>query len=628
MKNDYIVTSCKGVNQDKFVTMLQKHKVDIHINYNGLERCYYISMMASKVPDLLAEPDVFHIAPAHVEVKLMETQDIVIDRNGFGGNWGLTRICEQDNWSDATWYPNRGQYTYFRTGENVDVYVVDTGCRVTHSDLRGRVTVVYDHFRNPNDRLYGVDEQGHGTHVSSTIAGTKYGVAKKVHIKIARVFQTGGTTLSAIVAGIDACLRDHREKIKSGINRPSVMNLSLGGPPHHTEEQIINDCIEEGIIIVAAAGNDGKDLAELGYDVMPAEISRAITVGAVDIRDRLAIFSNYGEVVDVFAPGVYITAAHFQNDTGELMLSGTSMAAPHVSGVCALYLENGNIISDASGVKIVHDWVRTNSTKNTIHLTENASSVDTANRFLFSDFTIPEKAVSIPEPITEINRTVKNFVETEISEGDPIVDTTYEDKTETISNQDGSITTRITRYYTTTITTMVTIITTTIPTTVITYSDESTQAIEGDPIITTKNEEKIKVLKRFEVISEETVNASEPTPTPDPVSKPTPEPILSPDHKLNHHWGWWRDYRDSYIGSGRTSRQVLTILHQLDKVNRIYDRFFENKRANEIEEILAQVEIAAQNLISSDKRNKVTNYYAFKAILNEAVQAIRSAHRS
>jgi len=612
MKNDYIVTTCKNVNQDKFIALLKKYKIDISINYSGLERCYYVSMMASKVPNLLAEPDVFHIAPAHVEVKLMETQDVVIDRHGFGGNWGLMRICKQDDWFDDTWYPNRGQYVYYRTGNNVDVYVVDTGCRVTHKDLHGRVKVVYDHFRSPGDPLYGFDEQGHGTHVASTIAGTKHGVAKEAYIKVARVFQTGGTTLSSIVSGIDACLGDHRKKISLGINRPSLMNLSLGGPPHHTEKQIINDCIEEGIVIIAAAGNDGKDLAEADYDVMPAEIARAITVGAVDIQDRLAIFSNYGDVVDVFAPGVYIAAAHFQNDIEELMLSGTSMAAPHVSGVCALYLQNSDILSNASQVKTVHDWISTNSTKNTIHLTENASNVRTANRFLFSDFLVLEEPEPIPEPVIEIDRAVENSVKAKITESQPVVDTTHDDRAESVINQDGSITNRVVRYYTIKITIIVTTIATTTSIITITYSDGSIETVYGDPVVVMNDEEKIRVLNRSEIISEETINIPEPEPEPEPDS----------------HWGWWKEHRDSYHTSGRNYRQKVTILRQISKMNRIYERFFGTRRSVRIEELLAQVEIAAERLINSDKRNRIDNYYAFKAILNESIRTMRTIRRS
>ncbi len=493
MERKYIVTANKGVDKTAFLKVLQKHQIKIDTDFE-LERVYEVTFDESLKVRLKAEPEVYHVVIADAPVKLMDTQQINVDRNGYGGNWGLTRICRRDDWADNKWYPNSGEYIYFRTGEGVDVYVVDTGARLTHSDFEDRISVVYDHYRSPSHKSYGVDMQGHGTHVASTVAGKTHGVAKKAHIYVSRVFDTGGATLSAVISGINACLVHHRAKKANGIDRGSVMNLSLGGPAHYTEEQAINDCIEEGIVIVAAAGNDGKNLDEAGYEVMPAEIARAITVGAVDIQDKIASFSNYGYMIDTFAPGMYITAAHFQGDDGEYMLSGTSMASPHVAGICALYLEGAGMTVDAVKVKEVHDWIWNNSTSNTIHLNEAVDDAKTANKLVYSDFTR-----------TEMSRDTVEDVDVVEMRGEPDITTTYEDTEKVLANPDGTSTRTVSRMYTETTTVAVTTTTTTTLVTTITYNDDSTKIVNGDPVVDITTEDEITTRQWSEIIETEII---------------------------------------------------------------------------------------------------------------------------
>lgn len=586
MKNNYIITTQKDVNQFDFVKLLRKHDIDINVNFNGLERHYYVSFAASKVENLLKEPEILHIAPAEASVKLMATQNIAVDANGAGGNWGLARICKREEWNDNTWYPNAGTYTYFRSGKNVDVYVVDTGARLTHTDFEDRIFVIYDHYRSSRDLRYGMDDLGHGTHVASTIAGKKYGVAKEAQILVSRVFETGGATLTAIISGINACLVHHNQKKAAGINRPSIMNLSLGGPPHITEEQAVNDCIDAGIVVVVAAGNDGKNLAEPGYDVMPAEIERAITVGAVNIQDTIAPFSNYGFMVDVFAPGMYITAAGFERDNEEAMLSGTSMASPHVAGVCALKLQENSAPIDGMLVKEVHDWIWNNATNNTLHLNEGVTSVGTANKFVFSDFLIAEE-----EPVTEIDRTIENVVETTVTRSDPVITTIFEDVTEVVTNSDGSITTTITRYYTDTNVITVTTTTATTPITTITYSDGSTEMITGESTVNVTTTEEVSTDTRTEVISEETT--IEPTPTPKKQRK----------EKKDRSW---RKIR------GRSTRTI----------SRLVDRMYEKGSGLNVDILLSELEDCAETMLESRKQDRIDAYYVFIIKLKETMRAI------
>ncbi len=624
MKKEYVLVINKDVTKKQFHAFLIKHTVDVTIDFNGLERHFTVSFDESKKAEIKAAPEVYHVAEADAPVKLMAAQQIQVSASGYGGNWGLTRICHRNDWNDNTWYPNSGEYVYFRTGKDVDVYVVDTGARLTHNEFTGRISVVYDHYQSPSDSGYGVDQQGHGTHVASTIAGTKYGVAKEAQILVSRVFETGGATLSAIISGINACLSHHKNKKAANSGRPSVMNLSLGGPAHYIEEQALNDCINEGIVCVAAAGNDGKDLSEPDYDVMPAEIARAITVGSVNIQDRISSFSNYGWQVDVFAPGHYITAAGFDNDNGEQMLSGTSMASPHVAGVCALRLEGYGMTSNDTQVAEVHDWIWNNSTNGTLMLTESVTQAETANRMLFSEY-IQEPAQPEPAPVTEVSRTTENSVVITESRSDPITTTTFEDITETITNEDGSTTTTVTRHYTDTTTIIVTTTTKTTPITTITYSDGTSKYVTGDSVVETTITEEVTVSTRSEIISQEITPAPapEPEPAPEPTPEPTPEPEPEPTPDpepippgKGKKTGWWKKNRTWTKGRGRNRRSLE---RQLGKIERIYNMIRDNA---EIEDLLSQLEDAAKELANSGKHERIACFHVYDDLKSKVVKQI------
>lgn len=405
MIKKYLLVVEKSATQADISALFAKYNVTIVEDYTELKRHYLITFDSARKAEMREEAVVIHVVDYDAPVIMTNTQTLDVKKDASGDNWGLLRIAKGTNWNDNGWFPVKGQYTYSRTGENVDVYVVDSGIRKTHADFEGRVEVIYDHYKASTDPLYGEDKQGHGTHVSSTIAGKKYGVAKKAKIVVARIFDTGGAPLVAVIGAINAAMVHHNNKKTNNINRPSVMNLSIGGPkntPKVTmEEQAINDCIEAGIVCVAAAGNDGKNLDDSNYNILPAEIERALTVGAVDIKDRICSFSNFGGIVDLFAPGQHIAGAGIANDTSELIISGTSMATPHVTGVVALQLDEGTIGKNADDVKVIHDTIVNNSSLNTLLLHESARMTSTPNKILFSPFSVLDKKVVAPTPVAK-----------------------------------------------------------------------------------------------------------------------------------------------------------------------------------------------------------------------------------
>lgn len=284
------------------------------------------------------DEDVVEQIRRHPDVKLVERdqevhtyKDPELEKNA---PWGLARISHRKPLSFGTF--NKYLYTA-DGGEGVDVYVIDTGTNVEHVDFEGRASWSKTIPTNDEDE----DGNGHGTHCSGTIAGKKYGVAKKAHVKAIKVLRSNGSgSMSDVVKGVEWAAERHVEQIEATKNgtrkgfKGSTANMSLGGGKSPILDQAVNAAVDVGIHFAVAAGNENDDACKYS----PASASKAVTVAASSLLDEKAYFSNYGNCTDIFAPGVDIMSTWKGSKYAVNTISGTSMASPHIAGLLAYLL--------------------------------------------------------------------------------------------------------------------------------------------------------------------------------------------------------------------------------------------------------------------------------------------------
>jgi subtilisin family serine protease len=296
-------------------------------------------------------------------VKYVEEDGVVsLDTTQTGATWGIDRIDQRN-------LPLDGSYTYNTTASNVHAYIIDTGIFITHTQFGGRATVGVDEV---GDGHNGIDCNGHGTHVSGTVGGSTYGVAKGVSLVAVRVLDCSGSgTNSGVIAGVNW--------VATNAIKPAVANMSLGGGVSQAVDDAVTGAVNAGVVMCVAAGNgDQFGNAVDACTTSPARAPAAITVSATDSTDRKASFANTGTCVDIFAPGVSITSAWDTSTTATNTISGTSMATPHVCGAAALYIG----LNPTATVAAVTSALTTNSTSGVVI----GPGTGSPNRLLYTGF--------------------------------------------------------------------------------------------------------------------------------------------------------------------------------------------------------------------------------------------------
>ena len=366
------------------------------------------SVSVAHVPAVQAQ----EVAPEPVARALgTQTAGPVALGSATGGTvpWGLDRLDARSG--------KNGSYTYSTDGTGVKVYVADSGINATHPDLTGRVLsgwsyrsdsaavlsyntsltyeltnpgkgivacenglthatnpVLMDGVADPSD-VGTPDNDGHGTHVAGIVGGTYSGVAKAVSLVPVRMLDSCGSgTATMVRKGLEWILANHQD------GERAVVNMSIGFDVSATTiDNAIRNLMAEGIVVIAASGNSAKSAC----NTTPAGTPGTISVGAINTNDAETTWSNFGDCVDIFAPGDSIVSAwpKYSSATNTYMSeSGTSMAAPHVSGAAARYLQTATVSSTTPSD--TWSWLKLNATCNAVAHASQTVLPRTPNRLL------------------------------------------------------------------------------------------------------------------------------------------------------------------------------------------------------------------------------------------------------
>jgi len=326
IKGSYIVVfSDNSTTVDEDLAFIQQtHDVEYQHTYKYTIKGFAAKLSAVQLMNVRSHPNVAYVEEDGIARALQGSCAIT-----SGADWGLTRVCKREIELNGDYFHPE------HSAANVDSYIIDTGIYTQHVDFEGRATFGF----KADNNWPSTDDNGHGTHVASTVGGVKYGVAKKVTLIGVKVLNAGGSgSWANVISGVEWTVVS-----KNARGRLSTGNMSLGGGKTVALDQACNAASANGVFLVVAAGNSNADACNFS----PAGAANVISTVSTDIgarendeqEDTRSYFSNFGRCTHICAPGSDILGAWIGNPTAFRTLSGTSMASPHVCGVASLLLQ-------------------------------------------------------------------------------------------------------------------------------------------------------------------------------------------------------------------------------------------------------------------------------------------------
>ena len=306
---DYIVSFPRGANLGNEMKAAAGRQIETKFTYDSVLNGFAATLTAEQACAFKKRPGAI--------VERDSEATTTVSRAVSSTLWGLDRIDQRT--------PNLdGNLNTDTSGVGVNVYVLDTGINTKHTQFTSRIGAGFSTVGK------GVEDcNGHGTHVSGTVGGRDFGVANGVTLYPIRVLGCNGSgSWSGIISGIDWVAKNKK--------LPAVASMSIGGGLSATVNTAVQNLINSNVTVVVAAGNSATDACKSS----PASAPNAITVGAITKQtnaDVLASYSNIGDCVDIYAPGTNIFSAWIKGTTATNVISGTSMATPHVTGIVARF---------------------------------------------------------------------------------------------------------------------------------------------------------------------------------------------------------------------------------------------------------------------------------------------------
>jgi len=257
------------------------------------------------------------------------TQDCQSVRSG---SWGLQRSSLAGRLPTSPAIEDI-PYEFSNCGRGIEIHVLDTGIQLGHEDFGGRATWGGDWTLEGD-----FDGHGHGTHVASTAGGSAFGLARCSPLVALKVMTSGGFgTLFSILGGLEFSSN------AATAGKKVVGNMSLGAVANFLLNEIVDATVRAGVLMAVAAGNANEDAC----NTSPAGANLVFTTGATNREDQRSFFSNWGRCVRIMSPGSNITAAWIGANNNYRTVSGTSMACPHLAGVCAKFWAMNPLLTPA-----------------------------------------------------------------------------------------------------------------------------------------------------------------------------------------------------------------------------------------------------------------------------------------